>query len=287
MTTRRITIAAVQPPYPDDDSLDCHLSTRGRGLALLEETVARNADVVCLPEYFNCAGLQPAAARKQAGKAGEVEETVARVAVKHGAHILLPLLEKRGDRLFNASHLIGPDGQRLFTYDKTHLTIAERTEWGVSPGHRIEVCRTDFGTIGVAVCYDVYFPELFRTFLLNGASLVFFPSLQRSENPEAVLSMLSARAMDCCAFMVRAAYGTPRDQAWRPGKPYGMSCVVHPDGTVLANAGHYEGLAIAVVDCGAEWRKPRCHGCPEQSVRSFLTEDRRPELYRANSELDE
>jgi predicted amidohydrolase len=60
---------------------------------------------------------------------------------------------------------------------------------------------------------------------------------------------------------------------------YGSSCIVAPNGSVLANAGRHEGVAMAVVDPVTPWRRPRCGGYEAQVVRDFLTEDRRPELY--------
>ena len=281
MDDARLTVAAVQPPYPEGDSWAAHAATRRRGLDLLRAATERNCDLICLPECFNCVGLTPGAAQDAARNAGALREEVAEVARQGGCYVLLPLVEERDGVFRNACDLLGPDGRTLFSYLKTHATRAEREQLGIEPGdapgiHELPVV----GKIGIAICYDIYFPELFAHYLASGVRCVFFPSLQRSESPEAVLQMLATRAMDCCAFFVRAAYAMATGGAWRPGLPYGMSCVVHPDGTVLANAGHYEGFAVASVHLAGPWCKPRSHGCAAASVRSFLLEDRRPVLYR-------
>jgi len=274
-----VTVAAVQPPYPKEESLEAHLECFERAIAALERAAEMGCDYVCLPEYFNCIGLRAELVRERAADAESVKTRIAQLAVRYRAHIVLPVIERRGGRLFNACHLIDPQGRLAFTYDKTHITVAERDDIGVTPGGRVDVYASPHGAVGIAICYDIYFPELFSLLALKGARIIFFPSLQRSDNPRAVAAMLSTRAMDTCAFLVRSSYGTAAAGAWRPGLPYGLSCIVHPDGTILADAGRYEGFAVARIDLTAERRRPRCHGYPVEPVRKFLREDRRPELY--------
>ena len=279
MAEHKVSIAAIQPPYPADDSLAAHMATRERGIALASQAAAKGCDFICLPEYFNCVGLSPADSRREAQLAAEVRTRVAEIAAASGAYVLLPVLEERPQGLFNAIHLINRDGHVVYTYDKTHLTIAEKQDWGVRPGDRVAVFETPHAPVAVATCYDMYFPEYLRALALRGARLIFFPSLQRSDSPEAVAAMLAVRAMDSFAYLVRSSYGSPAGSAWRPGMPYGMSRIVHPDGSVLADAGRYEGFALAVVDLAHAWRRTRCHGRPPEPVRDFITQDRRPELY--------
>ena len=279
MNPHRITVAAIQPPYPAEGSLASSAATLERSLELLEEAAQKRCDFICLPEYVNCCGLNPDQAHQKADEAETLTARVADLARRHGTHIILPVLERRDGRLFNASHLIDPTGRVLFTYDKTHLTKGEREIKGVTPGGRLDVYESAHGALAVATCYDFYFPELFGVLARKGARMIFFPSLQRSDAPEAVSRMLSARAMDCSAFIVRSSYGAPAGAPWRPGRPYGLSGIVHPDGTWLANAGHDQGFALAVIDSAFEWKRRRCYGLPEEPVKRFLAEDRRPDLY--------
>lgn len=274
-----ITVAAVQPPYPENESLEAHRVCYNRGLALLERAAERGCDYICLPEYFNRVGLPKDKVRERAENAEAVKSRIAELAAEYRTHIVLPVVEKREEKLFNACHLIDPRGRVVFTYDKTHITISEKNDVGITPGGRIDVYDSPHGPIGIATCYDFYFPEVFSLLSLKGARIIFFPSLQRSDNRQSVASMLATRAMDTSAFIVRSSYGTPAGSAWRPGLPYGLSCIVHPDGTCLADAGRYEGFAVARIDVTAAWKRARCYGCPAEPVRKFLREDRRPDLY--------
>ena len=286
MEQHRITIAAVQPPYPPGNTPELHAGTRERGLDLLLEAIERKCDLICLPEYFNCVGLTPELALSAAQRTEELRSEISELAREHSTHILLPLVEQRHGCVFNTCHLFGPDGLLLFSYDKVHVTKGERDDLGLTPGDAADVFPSQFGNLAVATCYDIYFPELFRDYMLQDARFVLFPSLQRSDSPEAVLNMVATRAMDCCAFFIRASYGTPEGQAWKPGMSYGASCILHPDGTILANAGHYEGIALATVNSNTVWRRQRCHGYAAESVRAFLIEDRRPELFGGNKDAD-
>ena len=85
--------------------------------------------------------------------------------------------------------------------------------------------------------------------------------------------------MDTKAYIARASYGRRADQPWKAGLMFGQSAIVHPDGTVLANAGHYEGIALAHIEVPFAWQRQRCGGYPAEPVRRFLREDRRPDVY--------
>ena len=95
--------------------------------------------------------------------------------------------------------------------------------------------------------------------------------------------MLRTRAMDAKAYLIRSSYGRAADLPWKAGHMFGQSAIVHPDGTLLANAGHYEGFALAHVQAPFVWQRQRCGGYPAEAVREFLDEDRRPEAYDASS----
>ena len=84
---------------------------------------------------------------------------------------------------------------------------------------------------------------------------------------------------DTKAYIARASYGRSADQPWKAGLMFGQSAIVHPDGTVLANAGHYEGIALAHIEVPFAWQRQRCGGYPAEPVRRFLREDRRPDVY--------
>jgi len=279
MSDSILNVATVQPHYPLDMSREAHEKTFKNGLNILVQAAEKGCDYICLPEYFNCIGMPTDEIAHAVRNADAVKERIASIAIKYKTAILLPVVEERGDCLYNACHLIDAEGRIVFTYDKTHITRSEKDVKGITPGNLIKLYDSPHGRIGIVICYDIYFPEIFAVLRNRGARIIFFPSLQRSDNPAAVSAMLATRAMDSCAYVVRSSYGTPTGSAWKSGMPYGLSCIVHPDGTILASAGRYEGFAMTRVDLSREWERCRCYGYPEEPVRKFITEDRRKDLY--------
>lgn len=277
MSTQPITIAAVQPAVASTS--DDHPRMVATAWELAAQAVEQGAQLLVLPECFNTIGLDPEETKHQAQQAEAFVDAARERCRQLGVWLLLPVIEQRGELRFNAAHLITPSGEIAFTYDKTHLTITERRDLGLTPGEWIPVVDTPLGRLGVMICYDVYFPEVARLLSLRKVDAILFPSLQRSDTPERCMLMSRVRAMDCACHLVRAGYGLPATEAYTPGKVYGQSCVIEPDGTVLADAGLHEGLALAQVDLHTPWTRHRCSGAPPEPVRDFLQEDRRPELY--------
>jgi len=95
-----------------------------------------------------------------------------------------------------------------------------------------------------------------------------FGALAQAHSSHIVLPLLER---DSAAFYRRA------DQPWEAGLMFGQSAIVHPDGTVSANAGHYEGIALNNMPFA--WQRQHCGGYPAEPVRHFLREDRRPDIY--------
>lgn len=272
-----MTIAAIQPAVPT--GADEHEAMMETTWQLAAGTVDEGATLLVLPESFNAMGFDHETARHRASEAQHIVEQAREFCRRSSTWLLLPLIEQRSTAIYNAAHLISPSGEIVLTYDKTHLTITERRDLGLTPGDALPVADTPMGRIGIMTCYDVYFPEVARVLSLQGADLILFPSLQRSDTPERCRLLCRARAIDATCHLVRASYGLPSREQYAPGKVYGGSCVVAPDGAVLAEAGLYQGVAVAQVDLHTPWMRHRCSGAPPEPVRDFLFEDRRPELY--------
>ncbi len=249
------------------------------GIDLLCEALEKAPAFCCLPEFFNVFGAPAEEYCALAENAEAVRTRVSGLAKTHGAYTVLPLLERDGDAFYNRAYLIGPDGQAVGYYDKIHPTLAERQQLGVVGGDRIDVFETTYGRVAIPICYDIYFPELFAALALREPDIIFFPSLQRSDHEPASEALLKARAMDTKAYIARASYGQRADLPWKAGHMFGQSAIVHPDGTLLANAGHYEGIALAHIEVPFAWQRQRCGGYPAEPVRHFLREDRRPDVY--------
>ena len=271
-------IASIQPP--EADGLQSHARSVKHGWELVDRAADQGAKLIVLPEYFNVCGLDPAEIKRTAAKGHDfLDETVAR-ARRLEALLLVPMIIMDQGACYNRAYLLTASGGSIYHYDKVHLTATETEALGLTAGDRIEPVDTEVGRIGVMTCYDVYFPEVARMLGLLGAQIILFPSLQRSELEETARIVTRVRAMDAWAYVVRSSYGQPADRPFRPGMMFGGSCIVSPDGSVLADAGHHAGIALAEIDLSVPWQRPPCHGRAPEPVSQFLRRDRRSSLYK-------
>lgn len=158
-----------------------------------------------------------------------------------------------GERLYNTSVLFGPQGERLATYRKIHLFDVElgdgpsyQESAAVAPGTEIIVAEASFGKVGLSVCYDLRFPELYRRHAEAGAVLLTVPAaftLMTGKDHWEVL--LRARAIENQAYVLAPAQQGrhPKDRL-----TWGHAMVVDPWGLVVARASEGEGLAMAELD---------------------------------------
>ena len=274
-----VTIASIQPPFFDTKSVHNNERIIERGFALLELALKKDTSFCCLPEYFNVFGLPSEEIVRGSSNSDNILNRAKALAEEYQSFIVLPMIVCEEGCVFNRAFLIDSKGTVQGYYDKVHLTETERELLSIVPGNEIKVFETVHGVVGIVICYDIYFPELFASLAKLEPDLIFFPSLQRSDHELASEAMLKARAMDTQAYIVRSSFGRQSHLSWEAGMIFGQSCIVHPDGTILANAGHYEGFAIANACLPANWQRQRCSGCSPMEVRKFLFQDKRPEVY--------
>lgn len=162
-----------------------------------------------------------------------------------------------GGKVANRAFLFGPDGGQIATYDKIHMfdvDLDNGESWRESetyrPGERTVVARLPFATLGLAVCYDVRFPHLFRDQALAGAEVLTVPAAFTRQTGEAHWHvLLRARAIENGAFVVAAAQGGRHEDG---RETYGHSLIVDPWGRVLAEAaGDAPGVVVAEIDPAA------------------------------------
>ncbi len=273
------TIASIQPPYFDEKSHQNNEKSITAGFQYLEDALNLGAAAACLPEYFNVFGLSDNAMHEVSKNADHIHQKVQSLALKHHSYIILPLLEKYEDSFFNRAYLIGPDGLDIGYYDKIQPTVSEREQLSLVAGNAIKTFETAIGKIGIVICYDIYFPEIFTELSRQKVDIIFFPSLQRADHEPANESLIKTRAMDTQSYLVRSSYGRPANTHWQAGMMFGQSAIIHPDSTILGNAGHFEGMGLARIKIPCEWKKPRSSGYPVQPVRDYLNDDRRNDLF--------
>jgi predicted amidohydrolase len=152
------------------------LSFRQRPLAEIAGYVAREgargADLIALPETWR--GLSPASAEPLDGP---TVSTMAELARKHATYIVCPIDRKDGPRRRNTAVLLDRQGKVACLYDKVYPYWSEYDiDPPVEPGHDVPVHQADFGRVGMAICFDVNFPEVWQRLADRGAELVVWPS---------------------------------------------------------------------------------------------------------------
>jgi predicted amidohydrolase len=246
-----LRVACVQMTSGPDKAANLEKAER-----LVARAASTGADVVALPEKWNAIGEADtlhAAAEPLEG--GETVETMAGWARGHGITLIggsIAELREGHEKLSNTSIAFGPDGEVLGVYRKIHLFDVEvegnvyRESEAEEPGEEPVVVRGEGWPIGLSVCYDIRFPELYRILALEGAELVTVPAaftVPTGRDHWHVL--MRARAIENQYYV--AAPG--QVGVTRPGKPsYGRSLIIDPWGIVLAQAPDEETVISAELD---------------------------------------
>ena len=241
-------VAAIQLNSNGDKSRNLEVAER-----LVRAAAADGAALVALPEKWNLlaageqllAGAEPldgpslAAARAWAGELG--------------VHVLAgSVAEATGERAFNTSVLIGPDGEDLAVYRKVHLFDVEaggvtyRESSHEQPGAELATAPAGELVVGLSVCYDLRFPELYRILALRGADLLTVPSaFTTATGRDHWEVLLRARAIEDQAFVLapnQVGTAPPHFDSW------GHSAIVDPWGRLLAVAGPGECFVASGLD---------------------------------------
>lgn len=269
-----LTLGLVQTNPGEDKAANVE-----KALSLVEAAAQQGAKLVALPETFHCRGPNELKFATAEPIPGPLSRTLAETAERLGIYLLAGSFNERTDdptdkRLYNTSLFFAPDGSLLASYRKIHLFDVEINGQFVAressrnrPGRDIVAADTPFGTMGMTICYDLRFPELYRALALSGAVVTFVPSnfaVHTGRDHWEVL--LRARAIENGMFVV-----APATIGKAGGSDaFGRSMVVDPWGTVLACAPDTEGVTIATIDLERV-----------QTVRQSLPglRHRRPDIY--------
>ena len=234
-----LNVAAVQLSSGSDVAHNVDEAER-----LVNDAADRGAQYVQLPEYFNFLG--PFSGFEGAAESipGATTNRMARLAASRAVTLHLGSLLETSPvkgKFYNTSVLIGPSGDILATYRKIHLfdvnvpgAIVHRESDVITPGKEIVVARLTDYELGLSICFDVRFPELYRKLALAGADVIAIPAAFNAVTGRAHWDLLvRARAIENHAFVVAAAQaGTTTDGI----ATYGHSLIVDPWGEVLAEA---------------------------------------------------
>jgi|TARA_R100000781_G_C4082372_1_gene128147 predicted amidohydrolase len=224
---------------------------------LLERLPAARPQLVVLPEAFCCFGAGDRAQLDMAEtyQDGEIQRQLASLAKAHGIYLVAGTIPiAAGERFSAASLLFGPDGSIVNRYDKIHLfdvDVADNTKkyreskW-TKPGTEVVTAATDLGVVGMSVCYDLRFPELFRALRQAGSDIIVLPSGFTQVTGKAHWhALVRARAIEQQVFIV-APNQVGQHENGR--ETYGHSIIVSPWGEILVEQEQGEGIISASVD---------------------------------------
>lgn len=230
---------------------------------LIRSAVEDDCQLVVLPENF---ALMPAdesdrLAAVEADGAGPIQDFLSAQAKEHNIWLVggtIPLQSSRPDRVRAACLLINDRGERVARYDKIHLFDVQ-LESGesheesrtIEAGDRVVVTGTPFGRLGLAVCYDLRFPELFRRMMEEGAEIFTLPAAFTEPTGEAHWEILvRARAVENLAYGITSTQGGKHANGRRT---YGNAMIVSPWGEVLGRLSTEPGFVAADLNLAELW----------------------------------
>lgn len=222
---------------------------------MIEESISKNANFIILPEMFNC----PYSNDKfieygEKEKSSETLSEISKLAKSNNAYILagsIPEIEE--DKLYNTSYLFDRQGNVIAKHRKMHLfdidvkgKITFKESDVLTAGNDFTIADTEFGKVGIGICYDIRFPELAKIMVENGALILIYPgAFNMTTGPAHWELLFRSRAMDNQAFCIGVAPALNNDASYHS---YGHSIITNPWGEVIAQASEKESLIISEID---------------------------------------
>lgn len=241
-------IALVQMAVQTDNALNMATAA-----ARVREAAERGADIVLLPEMFNCPyGIENFAAYAQPD-GGENCGVLSESARENKVYVVGSMPESDKGKVYNTAYAFDRAGRLAAKHRKMHLFDIDvaggqrfKESDVLSAGDRATVFQTEFGPVGLMICFDIRFPELCRMMALEGAVLVLVPAaFNMTTGPAHWELSFRARALDNQVFMAGCAPARDMDACYHS---YGNSIVVSPWGDVVARADERERILYADID---------------------------------------
>ena len=223
--------------------------------SMIAESIEANADFIVLPEMFNC----PYSNDKfieycESEKSSNTLAEISKQAKDYNVYILAGSIpEKENDKLFNTSYLFNRKGEIIAKHRKMHLfdiDVKDRIRFMESDvltaGDKITLAETEFGMIGIGICYDIRFVELSRIMAEKGALVLIYPgAFNMTTGPAHWELLFRSRALDNQVFTVGVAPALNKDASYHS---YGHSIIANPWGEVVCEGGVEEELIVFEID---------------------------------------
>ena len=262
MNSHQLTVSLAQ--------MDCRLgepeANEARAEAFIAEAARRGSDLLLLPELWR-SGYDLAHGRRYAAPLGAGPFAwLADLARTHRMWIGSALLEAREGEIYNTATLFSAEGDLAGVYRKTHLFGLMEEDLYLAAGNRAPLLDLPWGATALAICYDLRFPELFRRYAVEGATLILLPAQWPRRRVDAWRTLLRARAAENQLFMVGCnRVGKSGDTTFG-----GRSAVIDPWGNPVIEGGESELLLTAVIEMDR---------VAEARAHMPVFQDRRPDVY--------
>lgn len=243
-------VAAIQ--MASGPSVTANLEEAAR---LIEEAVAQEAELVVLPEYFCIMGMKDTdklAVREQPGD-GQIQDFLSETAKRLGIWLVggsVPLASPDADKVYNSCLVYADNGEQVARYDKIHLFGLQlgqekyAEEKTIKAGNQVVAIDSPFGRIGLSICYDLRFPELFR--MMSNVDIILAPAAFTSITGKAHWEVLvRARAVENMAYVIAPGQGGYHVNGRETN---GDSMIVDPWGVVMGRLPRGSGAVVATLD---------------------------------------
>jgi predicted amidohydrolase len=250
MSASNTKIAAVQlisTPVPEENFAVAR--------RLVAQAAAAGAQLVLLPEYWPIMGMHETdkVAHAETPDAGPIQTLMAGLAKEHRIWLIggtLPLIASEAGKVLNTTLVYNPEGKRVARYDKIHLFSFTKGDESydeartIVPGAQVQTFDAPFGKVGLSVCYDLRFPEMYRA--MGECKLIVMPAAFTYTTGKAHWEiLLRARAIENQCYVLAAAQGGQHPNGRRT---WGHSMLIDPWGEIKAVVDEGEGLVIGDVD---------------------------------------
>ncbi len=243
-------VAAIQ--MASGPSVSANLEEAAR---LIEDAVSQKAKLVVLPEYFCIMGMKDTdklAVREQPGD-GQIQNFLSDTAKRLGIWLVggsVPMASSESDKVYNSCLVYADNGEQVARYDKIHLFGLQlgnehyAEEKTIKAGNKVVTVDSPFGRIGLSICYDLRFPELFR--MMNNVDIILAPAAFTAITGRAHWEVLvRARAVENMAYVIAPGQGGYHVSGRETN---GDSMIVDPWGVVMARLPKGPGAVVATLD---------------------------------------
>ena len=234
--------------------LDDKMLNLGKAIDMIDRAAKEGVEMVILPEMFNCPyDTNKFKAYAESRDSSKSIKAVSTAAKNHGVYLVAGSIPELLDgKIYNSCFIFDRKGQIIDVHRKMHLfdvdipDIEFKESDTITPGNRVTVVDTDPIKIGVAICYDIRFPELFRLMALKGADIMVVPgAFNMTTGPAHWKTTVRARAIDNQTYVAAVSPARNTNLSY---VAYGHSIIVDPWGKVIGEAGYGEQIICATID---------------------------------------